>query len=226
LVIEHREAAMTLIHTEHTPQATQPAAALAAAFERLGTPMSFGKNEEVYGQDDEARRFYRVTRGVTRTSRVTADGRRQVGAFYYPGDVFGLDPGPLHRFAAEALTDCEVQIVGRNAVRAFAGDAEVERAILEETRREMERLEDHVMLLGRKGAVERVASFLMGLAQRRQGAPVDLAMGRQDMADYLGLTIETVSRTLTQLQGDAVVTFATTRRFQVRDWGELEALAA
>jgi CRP/FNR family nitrogen fixation transcriptional regulator len=90
----------------------------------------------------------------------------------------------------------------------------------------MERLQDHVVLLGRKGAVERVACFLIGLAQRRPGEPVDMPMGRQDMADYLGLTIETVSRTLTQLQGDAVVKFASTRRFQVNDWGELEALAA
>ena len=216
---------MTLLQTEFPPHGGQPVA-LTAAFERLGTPMAYTKNEEIFGQDDEAQRFYRVSKGVVRTSRVTADGRRQVGDFYYPGDVFGLDPGPLHRFAAEALTDCEVQIVRRSAVRAFAGDAEVERAILEETRREVERLQDHVMLLGRKGAVERVASFLIGLAQRRPEAHVDLPMGRQDMADYLGLTIETVSRTLTQLQGEAVVRFATTRRFLVSDWDELEALAA
>ena len=217
---------MTMLDTDFTRDGGKPAAALVAAFDRLGTPMSFAKNEEVYGQDDEARRFYRVIRGVVRTSRVTADGRRQVGDFYYPGDVFGLDAGELHRFAAEALTDCEVQIVGRNAMRAFAGDAEVEGALLQETRREMERLQDHVLLLGRKGAVERVAAFLMGLAQGRRGAPVELPMGRQDMADYLGLTIETVSRTLTQLQGEAVVRFASTRQFQVRDWRELEALAA
>jgi len=205
-------------------QAKKPA--LTTAFERLGTPMAFAKNQEVYAQDDDAERFYRLVSGVVRTSRVTADGRRQVGDFYYPGDVFGLDPGPLHRFAAEALTDCDVQIVRRSAVRAFAGDVEVDRAILDATRQEMERLQDHVVLLGRKGAIERVASFLIGLAQRREGGPVDLPMGRQDMADYLGLTIETVSRTLTQLQGDAVVKFASTRRFQVSDWGELEALAA
>lgn len=217
---------MTTIQTEFAADAARPAAALVGAFERLGTPMSFSRNEEVYGQDDEAQRFYRVISGVVRTSRVTADGRRQVADFYYPGDVFGLDPGPLHRFAAEALTDCQVQIVRRSAVRAFAGDAEVDRAILEETRRELERLQDHVMLLGRKGAVERVAGFLIGLAQGRRGAPVDLPMGRQDMADYLGLTIETVSRTLTQLQGEAVLKFASTRRFLVSDWGELEALAA
>ena len=217
---------MTLMpsHTDFSGQTA--ASTLFEAFERLGTRVAFAKDAEVYGQDDEATRFYRLVSGVVRTSRVTADGRRQVGDFYYPGDVFGLDPGPDHRFAAEALTDCVVQVVRRSAVRAFAGDVEVDRAILEETHREMERLQDHVMVLGRKGAVERVATFLIGLAQRQTKDDVHLPMGRQDMADYLGLTIETVSRMLTQLQGEAIVEFPSSRRFQVRKWTALEALAA
>jgi CRP/FNR family nitrogen fixation transcriptional regulator len=204
--------------------APAPGAALVEAFDRLGTRVSFAKDEEVYGQDDEAQRFYRLVSGVVRTSRVTADGRRQVGDFYYSGDVFGLDPGPDHRFAAEALTDCVVQIVRRSAVRAFAGDIEVDRAILEETHRELERLQDHVMLLGRKGARARVATFLIGLAQRQADNDVHLPMGRQDMADYLGLTIETVSRTLTQFQGESIVAFPSSRRFHVRRWSELESM--
>ena len=157
--------------------------------------------------------------------RSASDGRRQVGDFYYPGDVFGLEPGPEHRFAADALTGCEVQLVRRASARAFAGDAEVDRAILDATRREMERLQEHVILLGRKSARERVAGFLMALAQRVPQAGVDLQMGRQDIADYLGLTIETVSRTLTQLQGEAIVDFPSTRRFEVRKWDALEAIA-
>ncbi|HZZ30611.1 MAG TPA: helix-turn-helix domain-containing protein [Phenylobacterium sp.] len=210
------------------PASRTPAAptALTLAFDRLGTRVLIERDEEVYAQDDEADRLYRVIAGVIRTSRLTADGRRQVGDFYYAGEVFGLEPGPDHRFAAEALTDCEIHVVRRSAVRAFAGDAEVDQAILEATRLEMERLQEHVMLLGRKGARERVASFLIGLAQRQDDEHVDMAMSRQDMADYLGLTIETVSRMLTQLQGDAIVAFPSTRRFQVRKWGVLEALAA
>jgi CRP/FNR family transcriptional regulator, nitrogen fixation regulation protein len=89
----------------------------------------------------------------------------------------------------------------------------------------MERLQDHVVMLGRKSARERVAAFLMALAEGIDGQ-VELPMTRQDMADYLGLTIETVSRMLTQLQGDAIVEFPSTRRFQVRKWTALEAIAA
>ncbi|HKR89966.1 MAG TPA: helix-turn-helix domain-containing protein [Phenylobacterium sp.] len=206
--------------------AERPPAALLEAFDRLGTRVRFQREAEIYAQDDAAEMFYRVLRGVVRTSKLTADGRRQVGDFYYPGDLVGLEPGPLHRFAADGLTACELQVVRRSAVRAFAGEAAVDRAILEATAREMDRLQDHVMLLGRRSARERVASFLLSLAQREPSAPVDMPMGRRDMADYLGLTIETVSRMLTQLQGEAIVEFPSNRRFEVRKWGALEAMAA
>jgi CRP/FNR family nitrogen fixation transcriptional regulator len=203
-----------------------PAESLIEAFERLGAHRCLDRETEVYGQDGLADMFYRVLRGVVRTSRLTLDGRRQVGAFYYPGDLVGLETGPRHRFAAEALTECELQAVRRTALRAYAGEAAVDRAILHATAREMERLQEHVVLLGRRNARERVASFLLALAQRAPSGHVDMPMGRQDMADYLGLTIETVSRMLTQLQGDAIVEFPSTRRFQVRKWNALEAMAA
>lgn len=217
---------MTLAYPMTDPRTARPPSALADAFERHGVRMAYHRNEEIYAQDDEAELLYRVVRGVVRTSRLTADGRRQVGDFYYVGDLFGLEPGPDHRFAAEALDDCEILVVRRSAVRAFAGDAELDRAILEATRQEMERLQEHVVMLGRKSARERVASFLMSIAQRQDDGHVNLPMGRQDMADYLGLTIETVSRMLTQLQGDAIVEFPSSRRFQIRKWTALEALAA
>ncbi|MDZ4373158.1 MAG: helix-turn-helix domain-containing protein [Phenylobacterium sp.] len=217
---------MTLAYPMNDPRAAHPATALTEAFERHGSRQTFARDEEIYAQDEEADVLYRLIRGVARTSRLTVDGRRQVGDFYYPGDLFGLEPGPEHRFAAEALTDCDVQIVRRSAVRAFAGDAELDRAILEATRREMERLQDHVVMLGRKSARERVACFLMAMAERQVEGQIELPMSRQDMADYLGLTIETVSRMLTQLQGEAIVEFPSSRRFEVRRWTALEAIAA
>lgn len=217
---------MTLAYPLDAPRTARPASALGEAFDRHGVRMTYERNAEIYAQDDAVELLYRVIRGVVRTSRVTSDGRRQVGAFYYPGDLFGLEPGPDHRFGAEAIDDCEILVVRRSAVRAAAGDAELDRAILEAQRLEMERLQEHVVMLGRKSARERVASFLMSIAQRGVDDHADLAMGRQDMADYLGLTIETVSRMLTQLQGEAIVEFPSSRRFQIRKWTALEALAA
>jgi len=217
---------MTLAYPLTDPRTARPTSALTEAFDRHGVRMTYARDEEIYAQDDEVEMLYRVVKGVVRTSRLTVDGRRQVGDFYYAGDIFGLEPGPEHRFAAEALADCEILVVRRSAVRAVAGDAELDRAILEAQRLEMERLQEHVVMLGRKSARERVASFLMSIAQRQSDQHADLAMGRQDMADYLGLTIETVSRMLTQLQGEAIVEFPSSRRFQVRKWTALEALAA
>jgi CRP/FNR family nitrogen fixation transcriptional regulator len=218
------EASMTVLtETPATPD-------LAEVVAKLGLPMRFSRDEEIHGQDEPVARLFKVVSGVVRTSRFTVEGRRQIGEFYYAGDVFGLEPGPLHRFAAEALTDCEIAVVKRSAVLQAAGEAAFNAAILEATRRELDKAQEHLLVLGRKSAVQRVASFLMGMAgPRASAAPssaVELPMGRQDMADYLGLTIETVSRTLTQLQGDHVVEFPSLRRFHVREWPALEALAA
>ena len=208
------------------PMTSTAVSALHDAFERHGVRMTYRRDEEIYAQDDAVELLYQVVRGVVRTSRLTVDGRRQVGDFYSAGAIFGLEPGPDHRFAAEALADCEILVVRRSAVRAFAGEAALDRAILEAQRLEMERLQDHVVMLGRKSARERVGSFLMSLVRSRDESHVDLPMTRQDMADYLGLTIETVSRMLTQLQGEAIVEFPSSRRFQVRKWSALQALAA
>ena len=105
-----------------------------------------------------------------------------------------------------------------------AGDQSL--ALAEITRQELRKACDHVMLLGRKTAREKVALFLMSYAARTRSDDVELPMGRQDIADYLGLTVETVSRMLTQLQGESVIAFPAVRRFQVKRWDVLEELAA
>lgn len=220
---------MTLAYPLDDPRTARPAAALTEVMERLGARSRFSRDQEIYAQGEEVEHLYRLASGVVRTTRLGADGRRQVGDFYRAGDLFGLEVGPDHQFSAEALTDCEVQIVRRSSVRAFAGDVELDRAILEATRRELQRTQEHLLLLGRRNAREKVAAFLVNLLQDHGGADhggdgADLPMGRQDMADYLGLTIETVSRMLTQLQDEAIVEFPTFRRFQVKDWTALEGL--
>lgn len=182
---------------------------------------------EIYLQDDEADEIYFLVSGAVRTTRLTRDGRRQISGFYYPGDVFGLESGDLHRFSAEALTDCEILVVRRSALRRGGEQAaEIERAIWDGTVRELERTQEHLLLLGRKSACEKVAAMLADLAIRSAGDITELPMGRQDMADYLGLTIETVSRMISQLQADGVVEFLGCRRFRLRNAPGLRRLAA
>ena len=193
---------------------------------RIGVPMSFAKDEEIYGQGERADLVYRMVSGTVRTSRFMADGRRPIGDFYYPGDVFGLETSGSHSMAAEALSDCVILAASRQAMLAAGGEDELKDLMWDATVRDLESAREHLTLLVRKSASERVASFLLGLAQRRGGSAVELAMGRQDMADYLGLTIETVSRMITQLQSSGVVEFESCRRFRVRDREALEDLAA
>ena len=134
------------------------------------------------------------------------DGRRQISAFYFPGDIFGLETGEEHTFSAEAITDSKVLVIKRSTVVSLAArDNEVARQLWTLTSRELRRVQDHILLLI-KTAEERVVSFLLEMAARRPGAnTVELPMSRQDIADYLGLTIETVSRTLSQLEDTATI---------------------
>jgi CRP/FNR family nitrogen fixation transcriptional regulator len=192
-----------------------------------GVRMQFAAGEEIYAQEEEADLVYQLVSGAVRTTRLLADGRRHIGDFYYPGDLFGIEAGAEHRFSAEALGDCEVMVVKRGALRLYGAEGErLERMIWDATAHQLERTQDHLMLLGRKTACEKVASFLLDLADRFGGDITTLPMGRQDMADYLGLTIETVSRMLTQLQSDGLVEFCACRRFRILRRGALARLVA
>jgi CRP/FNR family nitrogen fixation transcriptional regulator len=208
-----------------SPPSAAPTAPAADAFGNVGVRMSFAAGEEIYAQEEEADMIYRVIRGAVRTTRLLSDGRRQIGDFYYAGDIIGLEAGPTHRFSAEALGCCEIQVIRKSALKLYGAEGiEIERMIWSQTTRELQRTQEHVMLLGRKSACEKVASFLLDMARRFRGEVAELPMGRQDMADYLGLTIETVSRMVTQLQADGMVRFFSCRRFEVRNAAGLAGL--
>jgi CRP-like cAMP-binding protein len=153
------------------------------------------------------------------------DGRRQVGAFHLPGDIFGFETGDEHTFSAEAITDCKIIVIKRSAVMALAArDNDVARQMWELTARELQRVQKHSLVLI-KTAEERVAGFLLEMADRvASGGTVELPMSRQDIADYLGLTIETVSRSLKLLEDAAAIEVARRRRILLRNRPALRRL--
>lgn len=175
--------------------------------------MRFTRNEEVFAEEEETAFVYKVISGAVRDVRVLSDGRRQVGAFHLAGEVFGLDCGESHRYTAEAVIDSEIALVRRSALeKAAEADAVTARKLWSVTSRDLQRLQEHMLLLGRKSAIERVASFLRSMFSRSPaGDGVDLAMSRSDIADYLGLTIETISRSLTQLERSHAISMPTSR---------------
>jgi CRP/FNR family transcriptional regulator, nitrogen fixation regulation protein len=186
-------------------------------FQGLAARMTFERDAEIYGEGEAADFVYRVAGGCVRTYKVLADGRRQIGDFLLPGDVFGLEAGAEHALSAEAICRSEILVCRRSALFNMAQrSSDVGHALWSLTARELERAQSHLMLLGRKSACERVATFLQTLADRFPNDPeISLHMSRQDMADYLGLTIETVSRTFTQLQSEGVIALHGCRKVEV-----------
>ena len=191
----------------------------------MGATMSYPRNAEIFGENEPADYLYKVISGSVRTYKILADGRRQVGGFYLPGDIFGLQIGAEHTFSAEAITDTRVLVVKRSALTALASrDAAVARELYSLTGCELRRVQERILLLV-KSAQERVASFLIEMADRAAaGNTVELPMSRQDIADYLGLTIETVSRTLSGLESAATIEVPSSRRIVLRNRPALNRL--
>ena len=197
----------------------------AGPIELMGARMTFARNAEIYGEAEAAEYLYKVVSGAVRTCKVTADGRRQIGGFYLPGDIFGLETGDVHVFSAEAIGEATVLVVKRKPLMALAQrDGEVARQLWSSTAAELNRSQARLLLLI-KSAQERMAGFLLEMAARSPGRDeVDLPMTRQDIGEYLGLTIETVSRTLTRMQEAALIELAASRHVLLRQRSALEQL--
>src|SRR5271167_4777526 len=155
----------------------------------------------LFWEGDEAGRIFDVLEGVLRVYRIMSDGRRAIMGFVHPGDVLGVSFEDRYLFTAEAVTKVKVRRFARGRFFAMINESPALRpqlfAILCD---EMSAAQDQMLLLGRKTAEERVVSFLLAIHRKNaRGEEIELPMSRQDMADYLGLTIETVSRTMTSL---------------------------
>jgi CRP-like cAMP-binding protein len=198
---------------------------LSGPIELMGATVPYCRNAEIYGENEPADFLYKVISGTVRTYKVLSDGRRQIGAFHLPGDMFGFESGETHTCSAEAITQAKVMVIRRSAVAALAArDNAVAQYLLSLTGRELGRAQSHLMLLI-KTAQERVAGFLLEMADRiKMHNEIELPMSRQDIADYLGLTIETVSRTLTQLENAAAIALPTSRHIVLRNRGALHRL--
>jgi CRP/FNR family nitrogen fixation transcriptional regulator len=169
----------------------------------------YRKGAEIFGEREPAEYIYQVIEGAVRTHKLLADGRRQIGAFHLPGDIFGLVNGEFHRFTAEAIGNTTVRLLKRQSLeREAKNDPAMVRSLLKMTTSSLEHVENHLLLLGRQTAQERVGAFLVEMNGRQALADViKLPMSRRDIADYLGLTIETVSRALSKFQRKGYLTF-------------------
>jgi CRP/FNR family transcriptional regulator, nitrogen fixation regulation protein len=194
----------------------------------IPTEFTYRKDEEIYGEDEPAEYVYQVISGAVRGYKLLSDGRRQLGAFHLPGDVFGLGSGTVHRLAAEAIIDTTVRLVKRRTLKQAAEfDVKVAGNLWAITANELRHAENHMLLLGRKTAMERVATFLLEMDARLAGAGIlELPMCRRDIGDYLGLTLETVSRALSELHTQGVLGFSGARHIVLRNRQHLRTMDA
>lgn len=165
----------------------------------------------LFDEGASAEYVFNVTLGTLKVFKLLPDGRRQVTGFLGPGDFVGLANRDVYSYSAEAITDVRLCRFQRRKLEGLLQrHPEMERRLLGMASNELAEAQEQMLLLGRKTAKERIASFLMILSRRAKrrgesGDPVDVPMSRTDIADFLGLTTETVSRTFTRLKADGVI---------------------
>ncbi len=188
-----------------------------------GPVMAFDAGDEIYAEGDRSGALYQVTRGMVRIYRLLADGRRQICAFHTTGEIFGFETGAERHFFADAVT-----ATGLRPLRP-GSEADLSHELLKLALRSLNRAHDHLLTVGRNDAGGRVATFLLEMAGRQSAgdrATVHLPMSRTDIADYLGLTIETVSRVLTRFKDARIIRLASAREVDLLDRAALENMTA
>jgi CRP/FNR family transcriptional regulator, nitrogen fixation regulation protein len=202
---------------------TEPASPVSA-----GVAMSFARNAEIFAEGESSGYVYKVISGVVRISNLLPDGRRHISAFHLPGDMFGFETDEVYHASAEAVVPVKViAYKWQGLVGTGPQSSSVVRELLRRTMMGLRQAQDHLLLLGRKNALERLAAFLLQMDVRTgSNSVLDLAMPRHDIADYLGLTLETVSRMFAELKELGAIKLESARRVHLLDTARLKAMSA
>ena len=210
-------AALSTSHARRHPRPT-------ASLRSTGLVRHFVQDREIYREGGDSGVFFTVVSGMVRTCKSRHDGRRQIDAFHGPGDVFGFEAGQEQSLSAEAVSDCTVTSHRWHGLAASYGGM-VPHHLFSHAMRGLARAQGHALLLGRQSAVERMAAFLLEQAgQSLDQHVINLEMTRQDIADYLGLTHETISRTLSRLERASLIRLTTARPIRLLDPAGLQSI--
>lgn len=197
----------------------------------IGSIVSYRAKEAIYFEGDPAGRVFEITSGIVKLFKLTADGRCQVTGFLYPGQYFGFERDDEHSQTAEALTSTTLRSFTLAKLERLAGrDPAVQQQLLEAVRSQLLSTQDHLLLLGRKTAQEKLSSFLLRISEVVEtnggsGSEFEIPMSRTEIADYLGLTTETVSRCFSRLKDRGLLSFTDARHITLRDIDRLLALS-
>jgi len=196
------------------------------------TTLELEPHKTIFDESEPAQHVFTVREGAVKIYKLLPDGRRQITGFLFPGDFLGLTHNESYAYSAEAVTQTTLCRFPRRKLEALLEEMpRLEQRLLGMASHELAAAQDQMMLLGRKSARERVVSFLLALSNAlvrhgQPGNPILLPMNRTDMADYLGLTIETVSRTVTQLKADGLIQLQDEKRVSLVKPEALREIAA
>jgi CRP/FNR family transcriptional regulator len=200
------------------------------ALDTIGMSLSVDKGETLFDESEPAEHYFQVLAGTVCVYKLMEDGKRQIVAFALPGDFFGFGSGEMYDFSAEAITNSKIRRFSRaRAAALIRSDAALGSRLFSIVRDQLVAAQQCLVLLGRKSAKARVASFLLMLSARGGNTPsspdIDLEMSRSDIADYLGLALETVSRALSQLRENRVIELPSPQHIMVRNVAALREIA-
>lgn len=199
-----------------------------AARPAIGTVRHYAPQQTIFAEGEPAGHFMLVIHGMVRSCNTFSDGRRFIGAFYAAGDMFGLDRDPAYLASAEAVCDTAIILYpAPDWLTLTATQDTLSRQIFTAMLRSANQARCHARLLGRLRAIEKISAFLLECHDRAaQKSNLTLEMTRQDIADYLGLTVETVSRGLAQLKRDGLIILHSSRHLDLLNIPTLQALSA
>lgn len=200
----------------------------------IRTPVNLSPNDILFDEGEPASHVYNLTEGAMKLYKLLPDGRRQITGFVFPGDFLGLAHHTEYVYTAEAVGETNLCRFSRTQLATlFKEIPKLESRLLAISQDELVQAHNQMLLLGRKSAKERLASFLVMLSERTMASagtvesrgPIPVPMSRNDIGDYLGLTTETVSRTLTRLKTSGVISIDSDRKINVSDWDALREIA-
>lgn len=198
-----------------------------SALDTLGSICHFRRGKTIFGEGEEVGCSYKIVSGAVRLSRVTESGRRQIVEFRTAGDFVGFEWNGQYAFSAEAVRDVvAVRFIRTRVDRLVEERSDVRESMVALIREELRAAHEHLITLGCQGAKERVASFLLQLVRKARlndGETLEIELGRQDMADYLGLTLETISRTLSEFKRIGAIGLPGRRQIKILSKAKLRA---
>ena len=180
-------------------------------FSKISTEKNYTNKENIFIQNDPAKHLFNITEGNVKIYQLLDDGRIQIIGFLYPGDFFGSYKNNKYNYSAESIGDLKICVFDQKILEQYLDENPVlAKELLNQTSFELTVAQDRITVLGKLSAIERISTFLTNISEQRkrigwQNNPISLPMTRQDIADYLGLTIETVSREFSNLKSSNLI---------------------